>query len=159
MAELLRVRRRAVALLRWARGLRCPRLSPLQCSWSCRGSCSNGSSACGWLVMPKRPGSSWSLQATHLGAALPRDWPLSPSPPHRFSRSRALVGLCLPTNLLPLQQPFKMRSTLLRPLLPRYNLCSPVSRSFSLPQLASSSNTFRASRFFSATTAIMGNKV
>ncbi|KAL3958597.1 hypothetical protein ACCO45_006759 [Purpureocillium lilacinum] len=52
-----------------------------------------------------------------------------------------------------------MRSTLLRPLLPRYNLCSPVSRSFSLPQLASSSNTFRASRFFSATTAIMGNKV
>ncbi|UNI23324.1 Peptidylprolyl isomerase [Purpureocillium takamizusanense] len=52
-----------------------------------------------------------------------------------------------------------MRSTLLRPLLPRYNLCSPVPRSFSLPQLASSSNPFRASRFFSATTAIMGNKV
>ncbi|PNY23903.1 Peptidyl-prolyl cis-trans isomerase, partial [Tolypocladium capitatum] len=52
-----------------------------------------------------------------------------------------------------------MRSTLLRPLLPRYKLSSPGSTSFPLPQLASSSNTFRAARFFSATSAIMGNKV
>ncbi|KND91028.1 Peptidyl-prolyl cis-trans isomerase, mitochondrial [Tolypocladium ophioglossoides CBS 100239] len=52
-----------------------------------------------------------------------------------------------------------MRSTLLRPLLPRYKLCSPGSRSFPLPQLSSPFNTSRAARFFSATSAIMGNKV
>ncbi|RSL64995.1 Peptidyl-prolyl cis-trans isomerase, mitochondrial [Fusarium duplospermum] len=55
----------------------------------------------------------------------------------------------------------KMRPSLLQPLLPRHtsSCFSAVRTSFSLPQLVSSSNTFRTSRFFSATSAIMGNKV
>ncbi|OAQ62899.1 cytoplasmic cyclophilin [Pochonia chlamydosporia 170] len=52
-----------------------------------------------------------------------------------------------------------MRSTLLRPLLPRYGLCAPGARSFSLPQLASASNRFQTTRFFSVTSAVMGKKV
>ena len=52
-----------------------------------------------------------------------------------------------------------MRPTLFRPLLPRHNLCSSIPKSSLLPQLASSSNTFRTARFFSASTAAMGKQV
>ncbi|KAF5008514.1 hypothetical protein FDECE_5214 [Fusarium decemcellulare] len=53
-----------------------------------------------------------------------------------------------------------MRPSLLQPLLPRHtSSCFSAARtSLSFPQLVSSSNTFRTSRFFSAS-AIMGNKV
>ncbi|CEJ89210.1 Putative Peptidyl-prolyl cis-trans isomerase [[Torrubiella] hemipterigena] len=49
-----------------------------------------------------------------------------------------------------------MRSALFKPLLPRQAFCSSSPRTFSLPQLASSSFTFQAARLFSAT-ATMGN--
>ncbi|KAG8425662.1 hypothetical protein J3458_002342 [Metarhizium acridum] len=52
-----------------------------------------------------------------------------------------------------------MRSTLLRPLLPRHTFCAPGARSFSLPQLASASNRFQTARLFSVTSAAMGKKV
>ncbi|KAF4459235.1 peptidyl-prolyl cis-trans isomerase mitochondrial [Fusarium albosuccineum] len=53
-----------------------------------------------------------------------------------------------------------MRPSLLQPLLPRHtSSCFSAARtSLSFPQLVSSSNTIRTSRFFSAS-AIMGNKV
>ncbi|KAI9172185.1 Peptidyl-prolyl cis-trans isomerase-like protein [Paramyrothecium foliicola] len=52
-----------------------------------------------------------------------------------------------------------MRPTLFRPLLPRHNLCSSIPKSSILPQLASSSSTFRAARFFSASAAMGNSKV
>ncbi|KAK2599951.1 phosphatidylinositol transfer protein csr1 [Conoideocrella luteorostrata] len=52
-----------------------------------------------------------------------------------------------------------MRSTLLRPLLPRYNFYAPGQRSFSLPQLASASGKFQTTRPFSITAAVMAKKV
>ncbi|KAI9899093.1 hypothetical protein N3K66_005554 [Trichothecium roseum] len=54
-----------------------------------------------------------------------------------------------------------MRPTLFQPLLPRQNLCTPIARSFIVPKLSSSSssNTFSAARYFSATTATMGKQV
>ncbi|CZS76044.1 unnamed protein product [Fusarium graminearum] len=50
----------------------------------------------------------------------------------------------------------KMRPSLFKPLLPRHTCFSAARTSSSLPQL---SNTIRSVRFFSATSAVMGNKV
>ncbi|KZZ89623.1 cyclophilin, mitochondrial form [Moelleriella libera RCEF 2490] len=52
-----------------------------------------------------------------------------------------------------------MRSTLLRPLLPRYGPCARRPGSFSLPQLASASGKFQFERAFSVTSAVMVKKV
>ncbi|KAG6003462.1 phosphatidylinositol transfer protein csr1 [Claviceps maximensis] len=52
-----------------------------------------------------------------------------------------------------------MRSTLLRPLLPRHNLYALGSRIFALPQLVSASDKFQATRHFSVTSAAMVKKV
>ncbi|KAG5929752.1 phosphatidylinositol transfer protein csr1 [Claviceps africana] len=52
-----------------------------------------------------------------------------------------------------------MRPTLLRPLLPRHNLCTSASRVFSHPRLASAPGTFQAPRHFSVTSAAMVKKV
>lgn len=52
-----------------------------------------------------------------------------------------------------------MRSALLQPLLPRQALCSAAPKPFTLPKLASTSQTFRAARFFSATAAMGNSKV
>ncbi|KAI6761404.1 hypothetical protein HG531_001957 [Fusarium graminearum] len=49
-----------------------------------------------------------------------------------------------------------MRPSLFKPLLPRHTCFSAARTSSSLPQL---SNTIRSVRFFSATSAVMGNKV
>jgi peptidylprolyl isomerase len=48
-----------------------------------------------------------------------------------------------------------MRPSLIKPLLPRHT-CFSAARTSSLPQL---SNTIRSVRFFSASSAAMGNKV
>ncbi|RDA90282.1 hypothetical protein CP533_1504, partial [Ophiocordyceps camponoti-saundersi (nom. inval.)] len=66
-----------------------------------------------------------------------------------------LIGQALTPQ--PLQQRPRMRSTLLlRPLLPRYNLCSLGTRAFSPLQLTPSFKN--PSRFFSATSIAMGSK-
>ncbi|KAF5534932.1 peptidyl-prolyl cis-trans isomerase mitochondrial [Fusarium tjaetaba] len=49
-----------------------------------------------------------------------------------------------------------MRPSLFKPLLPRHNCFSAARTSSSLPQL---SNTIKSVRFFSASSAVMGNKV
>ncbi|PFH62801.1 hypothetical protein XA68_11813 [Ophiocordyceps unilateralis] len=76
-----------------------------------------------------------------------------PSPPRPTER-QPLVGQ--PLIRKPLQQhaPQKMRSTLLRPLLPRYNLCALGSRAISPLHLSPSFSN--PSRFFAASSAAMG---
>ena len=70
--------------------------------------------------------------------------------PHTSSQPHFLIGWFLPLTVCP-SSLLKMRTSLLRPLLPRHTITSAAPRPFSLPQLVSSSNTNKAARYFSAT--------